>query len=172
MKRLSIENKTGIVVLSFYVIFMVMFFSLVQTADSSYGFDTYEASMLDVHNRALCVSYIKQITTHFYPDVDPYIALATLELESDYQPGLTSYAGAIGLMQVLPEYHAWRIEKYGLDDIWDPYANILCGIDFLNDLYSSRGNWSDALYGYNADMGYVNSVLARADILRKGGCFA
>lgn len=124
-----------------------------------------------LHGKELYIFYISQIVEQYYPDVDPYIALAVLEIESDYNPKCKSSAGAVGLMQVIPKYHAWRIEKYGLNDIWDPYSNIICGMDFLNELYTNRGSWSKALFGYNASKTYVNVVLNRADKLRKDGYF-
>lgn len=115
--------------------------------------------------------YISQIHEQYYPDVDPYIALAVLELESNYQPNVKSSAGAVGLMQVIPKWHAQRALKYGLTDIWDPYTNIITGMDLLNELYETTGNWSNALYGYNHSTVYVNNVLARAETLRGGGYF-
>ena len=121
--------------------------------------------------KTLYIFYIAQIIEQYYNNVDPYVALAVLECESDYNPREYSYAGAVGLMQVIPKYHAWRIDKHGLDDLWDPYTNIICGIDFLSELYAKHGNWSRALFGYNASTAYVNKVLNRADILRKDGYF-
>lgn len=121
--------------------------------------------------KELYISYIANIVEEYYPDVDPYIVQAVMEVESNYRADVGSSAGAVGLMQVMPEYHLWRIEKYGLTDIWDPYANILCGVDLLNEAYQKYGDWSDALYVYNHSTKYVNYVLYKADILRKDGCF-
>lgn len=121
--------------------------------------------------KELYIFYISQIHEQYYPDVDPYIAMSILETESNYQPNLKSSAGAIGLMQVLPRYHASRVEKYGLNDLWDPYTNIICGMDILNDLYHTHGSWSRGLLGYNNSTSYVNHVLAKADILRGGNYF-
>lgn len=115
--------------------------------------------------------YISQICEQYYPDVDPYIALAVLEIESNYKPYLTSSAGAVGLMQWIPKWHAWRMEKFHLNDMWDPYTNIVVGMDYLHDLYLSTGSWREALYGYNHSAIYVNSVLSRAGTLREGGYF-
>lgn len=115
--------------------------------------------------------YIAQICEQHYPDVDPYIALSVLEIESNYHPNVKSRSGAVGLMQVIPKYHAWRAEKHHLVDIWDPYTNIIIGIDLLNDLYNRYGDWSRALLGYNNSVKYVNAVLRRADALRGCGYF-
>lgn len=124
-----------------------------------------------LYGKDLYIFYVAQITEQYYPSVDPYIALAVLEIESNYNPKTKSMVGAIGLMQVIPKYHAWRVEKHCLNDLWDPYTNIICGIDFLDELYSKHGSWSKALYGYNASKTYVNVVLKRADKLRKDDYF-
>lgn len=115
--------------------------------------------------------YIAQINEQYYPAVDPYIALAVLEIESNYRPDLMSSAGAVGLMQWIPKYHAWRMDKFHLNDMWDPYTNIIVGMDYLNDLYSASGSWREALYGYNHSTYYVRLVLERAEELREGGWF-
>lgn len=115
--------------------------------------------------------YISQIHEQYYPDVDPYIALAVLEIESNYKPNLTSSAGAVGLMQWIPKWHAHRMAKFHLNDMWDPYTNIIVGMDYLNDLYLSTASWREALYGYNHSAAYVNAVLDKADSLRGGVYF-
>lgn len=124
-----------------------------------------------LYGKELYIFYIAQIVEQYYPDVDPYIALAVLEAESDYNPKTYSSAGAVGLMQVIPKYHAWRVEKYGLNDLWDPYTNIICGMDFLNESYLKYGDWFTTLLRYNNSTIYVKYVLNKADILRKDGYF-
>lgn len=124
-----------------------------------------------LEGKELYIFYIAQIHEQYYPDVDPYVALAVLEVESNYNPNVQSKAGAVGLMQVIPKYHLRRAEPYGLNDIWDPYTNILCGMDFLNDLYWAYGSWERGLMGYNNSRTYVNYVLSKADILRGGNYF-
>lgn len=115
--------------------------------------------------------YISQIHEQYYPEVDPYVALAVLEIESNYHPNVVSSAGAVGLMQWISKWHAWRMEKFHLNDPFDPYTNIIVGMDYLNDLYLSAGSWREALYGYNHSTAYVNAVLDKADSLRGGGYF-
>lgn len=121
--------------------------------------------------RELYIFYIAQICEQYYPDVDPYIVMAIMETESNYQPNVQSPAGAVGLMQVIPKYHLRRAEPYGLNDIWDPYTNILCAIDLLNDLYHAYGSWEQGLLGYNNSASYVRYVLSKADVLRGGNYF-
>lgn len=124
-----------------------------------------------LEGKDLYISYVVEICNKYYNMVDPYIVVALIDAETGgtYDPNLESSCNAVGLMQVIPKYHAKRAEKYGLYDIWDPYTNIIAGVDFLNDLYEDTGNWSDALYGYNHSRSYVNYVLAKAESFRKDG---
>lgn len=50
--------------------------------------------------------------------------------ESNFNPQVESWAGAIGLMQIMPETGAF----FGVDDLWDPLKNIRVGIKFLKFL--------------------------------------
>lgn len=119
--------------------------------------------------RELYDFYVDQIHEQYYPDVPTAIVRAVMEIESHYQPDVQSSAGAVGLMQLLPQYHAQRGLQYGLTDIWDPYTNIICGVDLLSELYQAKGNWRDALYGYNRSWAYVDHVLTLADDISKEG---
>lgn len=122
-----------------------------------------------LEGRDLYVFYIHDICDKYYPDLDPMIIQAVMQAESNYIPTTKSKYGAVGLMQVIPKYHAWRMTKYGLTDIWDPYTNILVGADFLNEMYHKYGSYYDALLAYNRSTAYVNNVLAIAKDIREGG---
>lgn len=63
---------------------------------------------------------------------------------------ITSRAGAIGLMQVMPETYSELQQRYGLgDDPADPRDNILAGTAYLRELYDRFGA-PDFLAAYNA----------------------
>lgn len=63
---------------------------------------------------------------------------------------ITSRAGAIGLMQIMPETYAELKQRYGLgDDPADPHDNILAGAAYLRELYQRFGA-PDFLAAYNA----------------------
>jgi hypothetical protein len=63
---------------------------------------------------------------------------------------VTSRAGAIGLMQVMPETYSELQQRYGLgDDPADPRDNILAGTAYLRELYDRFGA-PDFLAAYNA----------------------
>lgn len=119
--------------------------------------------------RDLYVSYIYKAQKAYFPDLDPIIVQAVMQCESNYIPMIHSRAGAVGLMQVIPKYHARRMDKYGLTNIWDPYTNIIVGMDFLNESYHKYGSYYSALKAYNNSDAYVRHVLSVAEQIRYGG---
>ncbi len=75
---------------------------------------------------------------------------------------ITSSAGAMGLMQVMPATFAELTARYGLGgDPYEPRANILAGAAYLREMYDRFGP-AHFLAAYNAGPGRV------ADHLRSG----
>jgi len=72
---------------------------------------------------------------------------------------ITSPAGAMGLMQVMPETFAEMARRYGLgSDPYEPRANILAGTAFLREMYDRFGV-DHFLAAYNAGPGRVEDHL-------------
>jgi len=72
---------------------------------------------------------------------------------------ITSTAGAMGLMQVMPETFAEMTRRYGLgSDPYEPSANILAGTAFLREMYDRFGT-AHFLAAYNAGPGRVEEHL-------------
>ena len=72
---------------------------------------------------------------------------------------ITSSAGAMGLMQVMPETFAAMTQRYGLgSDPYEPRANILAGAAFLREMYDRYGA-AHFLAAYNAGPGRVDDHL-------------
>lgn len=128
----------------------------------------YEEQKSSLEGKDLYLSIVDFIGKKYYPMLDRSIVQAVMEIESNYNPNAGNPSGAIGLMQIVPKWHRHRAEKYGLSDLWDPYTNILVGMDFLNESYQKYGNYQQALYTYNHSWNYVNYVLCRADQIRGG----
>ena len=66
--------------------------------------------------------------------------------ESDYDPAAVSHAGAVGLMQLMPD----TARELGVVCRTDPRGNILGGSRYLRELYDRFGSWPLALAAYNA----------------------
>lgn len=62
--------------------------------------------------------------------VEPALIRAVILAESDFDPYAISYAGALGLMQLIPE----TAERMGVDDPFNPMQNIDGGTRYLGKL--------------------------------------
>ena len=79
--------------------------------------------------------------------VDAALIRSVMQTESAFDALAVSRAGALGLMQLMPEVAA----EMGVEDAFDPRQNIMGGVKYLRrllDLY--RGNVRLALASYNA----------------------
>lgn len=85
---------------------------------------------------ALYDSYVYEITTTLYPDVEPDLVRAIIFTESRYDAdAYNPNTGVIGLTQINPKWHTKRALSLGVEDLSDPYGNILVCCDILHDLY-------------------------------------
>lgn len=78
--------------------------------------------------------------------LDPDLIHAVISVESGFNPRAVSHAGAMGLMQLMPA----TARRYGVDDPYDPIANISGGVRHLRFLLDKFRNISLALAAYNA----------------------
>jgi membrane-bound lytic murein transglycosylase F len=68
--------------------------------------------------------------------------------ESRFDPHVKSWAGAIGLMQIMPETGSF----FGVNNLWDPQQNIDAGVQFLKFLDSF---WKKTVPDQNERMKFV-----------------
>ncbi|WP_256888800.1 lytic transglycosylase domain-containing protein [Acidomonas methanolica] len=106
--------------------------------------------------------YISEASTRFgLPD--PWIR-AVIQQESGGRAYLngqptTSDAGAMGLMQLMPDTYADMQTQYGLgSDPYDPHDNILAGTAYLRQMYDRYGA-PGCLAAYNAGPARVDDYL-------------
>jgi hypothetical protein len=79
--------------------------------------------------------------------------------ESGGQEDVISWAGAVGLMQVMPDTYEVLRERYNLgDDPFDPHNNILAGTAYLREMYDRFGS-PGFLAAYNAGPNRVDRYL-------------
>jgi soluble lytic murein transglycosylase-like protein len=84
--------------------------------------------------------------------VSPSLVKAVIKTESDGNPRCVSRAGAMGLMQLMPD----NVREAGIDDPFDPEQNIAAGTKQLAGLLDQyHGDLDLALAGYNAGPGNV-----------------
>lgn len=79
----------------------------------------------------------------------PELIEALIEQESGWDASAVN-GDRIGLMQVDRTVHRERMERLGVEDLSDPYDNILVGVDFLTELFGRHGDPAAVLMQYNA----------------------
>ena len=84
--------------------------------------------------------------------VDPTLIRSVMNAESGFDPSAVSRAGALGLMQLMPE----TADAYGVEHPFDPRENIMAGTRVLRELLDvHHGNIPLVLASYNAGAGVV-----------------
>jgi len=117
--------------------------------------------------------------------LDPALLAAVIYQESKFKPEARSEAGAIGLMQLLPETAKGIAARTGgrafrVEDLDDPEINIRYGSWYLRHLLDKYGSEEQALAAYNGGQGnedrgvrydetthYVENVLQLREIYAK-----
>ncbi len=81
--------------------------------------------------------------------LDPLLIISVMAVESGFNPIAESLAGAKGLMQVIPKYHADKLRGYGGEEsVFDPRTNILVGSQILKEYLTRTGSLNAALQMY------------------------
>jgi soluble lytic murein transglycosylase len=102
-------------------------------------------------------------------DLDPALVAAVIYAESRFDPNARSAAGAVGLMQLMPDTARFIARKTGgedfvLADLRDPEINVRYGtwlLDYLREYY--EGDVSAALAAYHAGPGNVDAWRRRGE---------
>lgn len=100
--------------------------------------------------------------------VDPLLIAAIIKCESGWDENAYSSAGAVGLMQVMPQTSS-ELARMGLVDssaydpsnLTDPATNIEYGTAYLAFLEGNLSSTDEVIAAYNAGMGKVEEWLAQ-----------
>ena len=110
--------------------------------------------------------------SHKY-DLDRYLVMGLISVESSYNPDAVSEKGAKGLMQITEDTAKWCIQKFDIDatleNYTEPKENIEIGCAYLNYLFERfEDNKKNTLAAYNAGMGNVEKWLNDPDCCADG----
>ena len=81
-----------------------------------------------------------EVTEHY--NICPEFLQAMAFRESSYRTDVEN-GSCIGLMQVSEKWHKDRMERLGVESLYDPYGNMLVAADYLTELFGE----GDELYG-------------------------
>ena len=117
--------------------------------------------------RAYPIAYADIVTAEAQKyGMEPAMIYAIIRTESNFRPSVVSDAGAVGLMQVMPDTFEWLQKRSGREELLDkssltdPQVNIQYGVYLLSVLVKEYTNEKTALSAYNAGMGTVGRWLA------------
>ena len=100
-------------------------------------------------------------------DLDPFLVLAVVKVESHFQPSVVSDRGAVGLMQVMPSTGRFVAKQTGeqfngISSLYDPPTNLKLGISYLGMLRDRFQSIEGALTAYN--FGPNSSIFNRGNL--------
>lgn len=97
--------------------------------------------------------------------VEKPLIYGVIKTESNFDPKAVSSAGAVGLMQLMPDTFTWLQTYYKedtqhtVDDLYDPAVNIDYGVELLSILLEKYESEETALCAYNGGAGHVDEWL-------------
>lgn len=95
--------------------------------------------------------------------VPEYVIYSVIKVESGFDSGAVSDAGAVGLMQMMPDTFTWltslRTENLDSAMLYDPETNIDYGVYYLHKLFVKYNSWPEVYAAYNAGESNVDKWL-------------
>ncbi len=100
------------------------------------------------------------------------VCYAVIKCESGFDSTARSYAGAIGLMQIMPDTFTYLCSRtgdnYETGMLYDPETNIRYGIYYLSMLYDRFGVWETVFAAYNAGPSRVQGWIDEGKVDESG----
>ena len=109
------------------------------------------------------MDYVEKYSREY--SVPQSVILAVMKCESDFESNAVSKAGAVGLMQMMPDTFVWLSrdklgENHEAGMLYDPETNIKYGTYYLQYLHSRFGSWEKAIIAYNWGEGNFSEFLS------------
>ncbi len=115
--------------------------------------------------------YVEQYARQY--GVPEAVVYAVIKTESSFSSGAVSDAGAVGLMQIMPDTFNWLMtmtkESLEAGMLYDPATNIKYGTYYLSYLYLRYNSWDEVFAAYNAGHGNVDEWLEDEQYTNKDG---
>ena len=123
-------------------------------------------ALYPIHYQALVERYGEEY------DIPLDLLYGVIRSQSSFDPDARSHAGALGLMQIMPntcEWIGWRLgENVEHERMRDPAWNIRYGCYLLSYYYGKYEDWDLVLCAYNAGDGNVDKWLADPTLSQDG----
>lgn len=96
-------------------------------------------------------------------NISAALVIAVIERESNYNASAVGDSGnSLGLMQIQPKWHQWRMDELGGSDWFNPYNNVAVGVHILEGLFDKYG---DDVYlvlmAYNGGASYAEKMASK-----------
>ena len=119
------------------------------------------------------VKYVDLVNTYSKEyNVDPLLVMSVIKVESNFDPSVKSKAGALGLMQLMPDtaesINNMRNTHFTMDDLKKPDKNIEMGTAYLSYLLHHFKNHDLAIAAYNGGIGNVKEWLSNESFSKDG----
>ena len=127
----------------------------------------FDAGVTFIEKKVHPVEY-KEIIEKYASEynIPEYIVLAVINTESGFDPEAVSNAGAMGLMQMMPDTFTWLTSAEHLGEnldpsaLYEPEVSIRYGCYYLRYLFRKFYNWDTVFAAYNGGEGNVAKWLA------------
>lgn len=114
-------------------------------------------------NSDTLLEYVNEIGEIY--NIDPYLLYAICEKESSMRIYVANKSRTcFGLMQVSEKWHKDRMDKLNVDNLFDPYGNILVAADFLAELFEINKDPYYVLMRYNMKTSTANELYKKGEI--------
>ena len=111
--------------------------------------------------------YVEKYASEY--NIPEYMIFAVIKVESGFDPNATSSAGAMGLMQMMPDTFRWLTssehlcEYLSASSLYDPEVSIRYGCYYLRYLFEKFHNWDTVFAAYNGGEGNVAKWLQNGE---------